>query len=143
MLLPGFHRDAACTHSQCTHSNAQLTAEAVRRLRPYDGYSPADAVGPVLAAAPAVLGIAVGAVVVLWHDLSERAMLGDGGANLLGFAAGLGLYLLLPGWAVVLAALAAVGLNVLGETITLSRAIGAVPPLRWVDAVGRRGEHAG
>ena len=25
-----------------THSNAQLTAEAVRRLRPYDGYSPAD-----------------------------------------------------------------------------------------------------
>lgn len=96
-----------------------------------------------VAAAPAVLGIAVGAVVVLWQDLSEQAMLGDGGANLLGFAAGLGLYLLLPGWAVVLAALAAVGLNVLGETVTLSRAIAAVPPLRWVDGVGRRGEHAG
>lgn len=25
-----------------THSNAQLTAEAVRRLRPYDGFAPAD-----------------------------------------------------------------------------------------------------
>ncbi len=25
-----------------THSNAQLTAEAVRRLRPYDGFTPAD-----------------------------------------------------------------------------------------------------
>jgi hypothetical protein len=91
-----------------------------------------------VAVAPAVLGVAVAAVVVLWHDLVERAMLGDGGATLLGFAAGLALYLLLPGWAVVLAALAAVGLNVLAETVTLSRAVEAVAPLRWVDRLGRR-----
>jgi hypothetical protein len=91
-----------------------------------------------VAAAPAVLGVAVGAVVVLWHDLTERAMLGDGGANLLGFAAGLGLYLLLPGWAVPPAALAAVTLNVLGETMTLTRAIDGVPALRRIDALGRR-----
>jgi hypothetical protein len=91
-----------------------------------------------VASAPAVLGVAVGAVVVLWHDLLERAMLGDGGANLIGFAAGLALYLLLPGWAVVLAMLAAVGLNLVAETRTLSRAIEVVPPLRWVDGLGRR-----
>ncbi|MGZ4126260.1 MAG: hypothetical protein ACXVQU_11980, partial [Actinomycetota bacterium] len=58
--------------------------------------------------APAVLGVAVAALVVLPMDLFEHAMLGDGGATLLGFAAGLALYLLLPGWAVVPAALVVV-----------------------------------
>jgi UDP-GlcNAc:undecaprenyl-phosphate/decaprenyl-phosphate GlcNAc-1-phosphate transferase len=91
-----------------------------------------------IARAPAILGIAIGALVVLWHDLRERAMLGDGGATLLGFAAGLASYLLLPGWAVPVAAIAAVALNVVGETATLSQVIDAVPALRWVDRLGRR-----
>jgi len=69
-------------------------------------------------------------------------MLGDGGANLLGAAAGLGLYLVLPGWGVVVAAALAVALNVTAETITLSRTIDAVAPLRWVDRLGRRPEPA-
>jgi hypothetical protein len=90
-----------------------------------------------VASAPAVLGVALGAVVVLPYDLHERAMLGDGGANLLGFAAGLGAYVLLPGWAVPLAAAVAVALNVVAETRTLSWAIDAVPPLRWLDGLGR------
>jgi hypothetical protein len=90
--------------------------------------------------APAVLGVAVAAVVVLPMDLLERAMLGDGGATLLGFAAGDALYLLLPGWAVVLAALATIGLNVVAETISFSRAIDSVPALRWLDRLGRRRE---
>jgi hypothetical protein len=88
--------------------------------------------------APAVLGLAVGALVVLPYDLTERAMLGDGGANLLGFAAGLGLFLLLPAWAVPLAAAGVLALNAVAETLTLSRAIAAVPPLRWLDERGRR-----
>jgi hypothetical protein len=67
-------------------------------------------------------------------------MLGDGGATLLGFAAGDALYLLLPGWAVVLAALATIGLNVVAETISFSRAIDSVPALRWLDRLGRRRE---
>jgi hypothetical protein len=91
-----------------------------------------------VAVAPAVLGVAVGAVGVLWHDLTERAMLGDGGANLLGFSAGLALYLLLPGWGVGLTAFLAVGLNLLAETVTLTRAIAMVPALRWIDGLGRR-----
>jgi hypothetical protein len=96
-----------------------------------------------IAPAPAVLGVAIAAVGVLPMDLLEHAMLGDGGATVLGFAAGLGLYLLLPGWAVPLAALAMVGLNVLAETISFSRAIDSVPALRWVDRLGRRAEDAG
>lgn len=92
--------------------------------------------------APVLLGLFVGALVALPLDLAERAMLGDGGANLLGFAAGLGLYLILPDWAVVLAAVVAVTLNVLAETVTFTRAIDAVAPLRWVDGLGRRSDPA-
>jgi UDP-GlcNAc:undecaprenyl-phosphate/decaprenyl-phosphate GlcNAc-1-phosphate transferase len=88
--------------------------------------------------APAVLGVAVAAVVVLPMDLLEHAMLGDGGATLLGFAAGLALYLLLPGWAVVPAALVMVGLNVVAETTSFSRVIDDVAALRWLDRLGRR-----
>lgn len=95
-----------------------------------------------VAPAPALLGVAIAAVVVLPMDLLERAMLGDGGATLLGFAAGLALYLLMPGWAVAVAALGMVGLNVVAETMSFSRAIRSVTVLRWLDAVGRRREDA-
>ncbi|MGZ4153750.1 MAG: hypothetical protein ACXVQ0_04655, partial [Actinomycetota bacterium] len=80
----------------------------------------------------------VAALVVLPMDLFEHAMLGDGGATLLGFAAGLALYLLLPGWAVVPAALVVVGLNVVAETTSFSRVIDDVAALRWLDRLGRR-----
>jgi hypothetical protein len=88
---------------------------------------------------PAVTGVVVGAAAVLPLDLRETAMLGDGGANLLGFAVGLGLYDLLAGAWVPIAAGVAVGLNVVAETVTLSRAIDAVPALRWFDRLGRPG----
>lgn len=87
--------------------------------------------------APAVPAAFAAAAVALPFDLRERAMLGDGGANLLGFAAGLGLYLVLPGWGVGVGAAAAVGLNLVAETVTLSRIIAATPPLRWADGLGR------
>jgi UDP-N-acetylmuramyl pentapeptide phosphotransferase/UDP-N-acetylglucosamine-1-phosphate transferase len=94
--------------------------------------------GVDLAALPTLAGVALGSAAALWFDLTERAMLGDGGANLLGFTIGLGLYLTLPGWGVVLAGAVAVGINVVAETVTLSRLIEATPPLRWFDALGRR-----
>jgi UDP-GlcNAc:undecaprenyl-phosphate GlcNAc-1-phosphate transferase len=81
--------------------------------------------------------VVVAAALVLPLDLRERAMLGDGGANLLGFTVGLGAYLVLPGWAVEVVAVLAVALNVLGDTVSLSRAIDVVPPLRWFDHLGR------
>lgn len=85
---------------------------------------------------PFAPGIVLGSVLVLPWDAGERAMLGDSGANLLGFVAGLCLFHALDGPWVVLAAALAVALNVVAETATLSRVIDAVPPLRWYDRLG-------
>jgi hypothetical protein len=86
---------------------------------------------------PTIPALLLGGILALPADVRERAMLGDAGANLLGFNAGLGLYLVLPATAVWIAAGIAVGLNVLADTVTLSRLIRAVPPLRWLDMLGR------
>ena len=91
-----------------------------------------------LPSAPAVAGLLAGAIVVLPFDLRETAMLGDGGANLVGFAAGIALYAVLPDPWVAVAAGIAVALNVVAETVSFSRVIERTPPLRWVDALGRR-----
>jgi UDP-N-acetylmuramyl pentapeptide phosphotransferase/UDP-N-acetylglucosamine-1-phosphate transferase len=84
----------------------------------------------------ASLGAALG---VLVPDLRERAMLGDAGSNALGFLAGVGLYVVLPTWALAGALGFVLLLQVLAETITLSRVIGSIPPLRWYDRAGRPG----
>ncbi len=88
--------------------------------------------------APAIAGLFAGALLVLPLDLRERAMLGDSGSNLLGFAAGLALADVLPGAWMPVAAAVAVGLNVVADTVSFSRVIEATPPLRFVDALGRR-----
>jgi UDP-N-acetylmuramyl pentapeptide phosphotransferase/UDP-N-acetylglucosamine-1-phosphate transferase len=109
--------------------------------RALKAFLPAAAViwlaGPALALAPTLPGVVVAAALALPVDLRERAMLGDGGANLLGFTAGVGAYLISPGWGVVAIAVIAVALNVLADTVTLSRVIDAVAPLRWFDRLGR------
>ena len=97
----------------------------------------------VLAGAPAhegPIGAAVlsAAVLVLLPDLREWAMLGDAGANLLGFTAGVVLAGALPAWAMWPAAAVAVALNVVAETVTFSHVIDAVAPLRWFDRLGTR-----
>jgi hypothetical protein len=70
-------------------------------------------------------------------DLRERGMLGDSGANLLGFLAGAEIVRRLPEVWLVPAVLVVIGLNVLAETFTFSRTIEAIPPLRWFDRLGR------
>jgi len=77
------------------------------------------------------------AVVALWIDLRERAMLGDAGGNMLGFSMGMALAASLPTPALWPSALVAVALNVTAETVTFSRVIEATPPLRWFDRLGR------
>lgn len=90
--------------------------------------------------APFAPGVGLGALLLLPWDAGERAMLGDSGANLLGFTVGIGLYLQLSsGWVIAVAGLAA-ALNLLADTVSLSRVIDAVPPLRWFDRVGRASE---
>jgi UDP-GlcNAc:undecaprenyl-phosphate/decaprenyl-phosphate GlcNAc-1-phosphate transferase len=86
--------------------------------------------------APFAIGVALVALVVLVPDLQERAMLGDAGANLLGFAVGVALFVRSSASWVPLEALLVVGLNIVAETMTLSRVIAAVPPLRWIDGLG-------
>lgn len=77
------------------------------------------------------------AAAVLWPDLRERGMLGDSGANLLGFLAGAEIVRRLPEPWLPVAAGVVVGLNLLGETVTFTRTIQSVPPLRWLDRLGR------
>jgi UDP-GlcNAc:undecaprenyl-phosphate/decaprenyl-phosphate GlcNAc-1-phosphate transferase len=109
-----------------------------RSLKAFLVPSVAFAAWGTIAVAPALAGLLIGAVLVLPFDLRESAMLGDGGANMLGFAAGIGLYETLPDPWVIVAAAVAVLLNVAAETTSFSRLIESTPPLRWVDALGRR-----
>ncbi len=95
------------------------------------------AAGVPLGLLPTAPGVLAGAVFAFPLDLRERAMLGDGGANLVGFTAGLGLYVVLPDWGVLLAAVITVALNVVADTVTLSRLIEGTPPLAWLDRLGR------
>jgi UDP-GlcNAc:undecaprenyl-phosphate/decaprenyl-phosphate GlcNAc-1-phosphate transferase len=77
------------------------------------------------------------ATAVLVPDLRERGMLGDSGANVLGFLAGAEIVRRLPEVWLIAAVAIVVGLNVLAETVTFTRTIEAVPPLRWFDRLGR------
>jgi hypothetical protein len=77
------------------------------------------------------------ATAVLIPDLRERGMLGDSGANLLGFLAGAEIVRRLPEVWLIPAALIVIGLNVLAETLTFTRTIEAIPPLQWFDRLGR------
>lgn len=88
-------------------------------------------------AAMVVVVLAPIALVALWFDVRERAMLGDAGANLLGFSVGVALVASLPSWTIVGASAAAVGMNILAETVTFSRVIDSTAPLRWFDRLGR------
>jgi Glycosyl transferase family 4 len=88
-----------------------------------------------------VVAATLGAVLVLLpFDLRERGMLGDAGSNPLGFLVGLGLAVVLPTPGLIAAATVALLLQVAAETVTISRLIDAVPPLRWLDRLGRRPE---
>jgi UDP-GlcNAc:undecaprenyl-phosphate/decaprenyl-phosphate GlcNAc-1-phosphate transferase len=77
-------------------------------------------------------GPAAACTALLPADLAERTMLGDGGANALGAVLGLAL----PRRPAVLAGV--VALTAASEVVSYSRVIDAVPPLRWVDRLGRR-----
>ena len=80
----------------------------------------------------------VAVALLLRWDLEERGMLGDAGSNPLGLVVGTGLAAVLPLWGLLVAMLFLAGLQVAAETVTISRLIEAVPPLRWFDRLGRR-----
>lgn len=74
---------------------------------------------------------------VLAFDLRERGMLGDTGANVLGFVLGAAIAPSLSTVGLAAAVGVAIALNIVAELVTFSRIISAVPPLRWFDRLGR------
>jgi hypothetical protein len=85
-----------------------------------------------------LLGIFAGAVLVgAWFTLRERAMLGDTGSNLLGAIAGVWLLTTLGGTGRLIALAALAALTIFGELRSISTTVETVPPLRWLDSLGR------
>ena len=85
-----------------------------------------------------LLGIFVGPVVVgAWLTLGERAMLGDTGSNLIGAVAGVWLLTVLGADARLVALALVLALTIYGELRSISKTIDSVPPLRWLDSLGR------
>jgi UDP-GlcNAc:undecaprenyl-phosphate GlcNAc-1-phosphate transferase len=85
-----------------------------------------------------LLGIFAGPVLVgAWLTLGERAMLGDTGSNLVGAIAGVWLLTVLSPDARLIALGIVLVLTVYGELRSISATIERVPPLRWLDSLGR------
>lgn len=85
-----------------------------------------------------LLGIFAGPVLIgAWFTLRERAMLGDTGSNLVGAIAGIWLLTTLGPDARLIALAAVAGLTIYGELRSISATIDSVPPLRWLDSLGR------
>jgi len=85
-----------------------------------------------------LLGIFVGPVLVgAWLTMGERAMLGDTGSNLIGAIAGVWMLTVLGADARLVALAAVLALTIYGELRSISKAIDSVPPLRWLDSLGR------
>jgi hypothetical protein len=76
-------------------------------------------------------------VLLLPYDLRERVMLGDAGSNAMGALLGLKSVDTIHGWGRWAAALAVVGVNVVGERRSLGSLIERTPVLRELDAWGR------
>jgi UDP-GlcNAc:undecaprenyl-phosphate/decaprenyl-phosphate GlcNAc-1-phosphate transferase len=85
-----------------------------------------------------LLGIFAGPVLVgAWLTLGERAMLGDTGSNLIGAVAGVWLLTTLGEDGRLIALAVVLALTVYGEIRSISATIDSVPPLRWLDSLGR------
>ena len=85
-----------------------------------------------------LLGIFAGPVLVgAWVTLGERAMLGDTGSNLIGAIAGVWLLSVLGSDGRLVALAIVLALTIYGEIRSISATIDSVPPLRWLDSLGR------
>lgn len=90
--------------------------------------------GPVGVAVAPVIGAAAG---MLPDDPRERSMLGDTGANLIGGVIGLMAVFTLGRGARTGVLVALIVLNLASEFVSFSKIIEKVPPLRYLDRLGR------
>ena len=85
-----------------------------------------------------LLGVFIGPFLVgLWLTLGERAMLGDTGSNLAGAVAGVILLTELSETGRLVALVIVVAITLFGEFRSISRTIDRIPPLRFIDSLGR------
>lgn len=85
-----------------------------------------------------LLGVFAGPVLVgAWFTLRERAMLGDTGSNLIGALGGVWMLTTLGPDARLVALAVVTGITIYGELRSISATIDSVPPLRWLDSLGR------
>ena len=85
-----------------------------------------------------LLGIFIGPVAIgAAFTLRERAMLGDTGSNLVGALAGVAMLVTLGETARWVALGLVAALTIYGEFRSISATIDRVPPLRWLDSIGR------
>lgn len=91
--------------------------------------------GPVGIALAPVMGGALG---LLPDDLRERMMLGDTGANVLGGILGLAVVLECSRTTRNVVLVVLILLNVAAEFVSFTKVIEKVPPLRWLDQLGRQ-----
>lgn len=101
------------------------------------GWAPVAACAWATPYFPMSATVAVGSIVWMGADLAERGMLGDGGSNLLGAVLGAGLALSLSPSGRVAAAVVLLALTLASEKWSYGKAIERVPPLRWLDRLGR------
>ena len=86
-----------------------------------------------------LLGLFIGPVLVgAVFTLRERAMLGDTGSNLVGALAGISMLAVLGEDGRLIALAVVLALTVYGEFRSISRTVDSIPPLRWLDSLGRR-----
>jgi UDP-N-acetylmuramyl pentapeptide phosphotransferase/UDP-N-acetylglucosamine-1-phosphate transferase len=81
-----------------------------------------------------------GAVGLMPEDLRERMMLGDTGANVLGGVLGLVVVLECSRTSRNVVLVVLIVLNLISERVSFSSVIEKVPPLRWLDQLGRHSE---
>lgn len=86
----------------------------------------------------AIAALIGGASAFVVCELRELVMLGDAGAGLIGGVLGVAaLAVFGPGTALLVALAVLAALHVVAEVTTFSRIISAMPPLRWIDELGR------
>lgn len=112
---------------------------AIERYRPYAADAGFDWSTPdTLVTIACLLAVLLGPVLAVWRlDLGEHGMLGDAGSNVMGAIAGYLLASALPlPWLLAVAAVL-LALNAVSERVSFSAVIERVPPLHYLDRLGR------
>ncbi|MBP1988993.1 hypothetical protein [Paenibacillus eucommiae] len=86
---------------------------------------------------PVMLPVLIGVVLIFPGDIQGKHMLGDTGANLLGFSLGCWLIMGAPIWLELVVLLLLLILHVLAEVSSVSRLIERNRVLHWIDRWGR------